>query len=157
MPTTKALTDFYSSAVEADDINLHSCADFRQKWVPSLFCKLPLSERRAILRGMLTSSNPVSIVQEGEVYGFATESTSIHEAMPLLHDYSTNKQIAREACEAFYQVGTFSSNMSIGGTLISHVLEQHVHSILSLASFFSLRSDGHMDSGRNNQTSPPIS
>ena len=57
---------------------------------------------------MLTNSDSIFIEQVDGGFNFATENTPIHEAMPLLYDQKTNGQIAREACEAFYQVGTVS-------------------------------------------------
>ena len=131
--------------MKAEDNNLQSCADFRRIWTPTEFCKLPSSERTAILLGLLISTDSIFIVQVDGGYNFATEYTPIHEAMPLLYDFSTNKQIAREACEVFYQVGTFPSGLSVDGTLANRVAEQHVHSILLLASSHGLRSNKHVD------------
>lgn len=67
-------------------------------------CKLSFPERTAIVLGFFTRSDPIDIVQVDGGYNFATEYTAIHRAMPLLYDFSTNKQIAREACEVFYKV-----------------------------------------------------
>ena len=109
----KANAVLTSLAVNAEDTKPHSCADFRRKWTPTEFCKMSLEERTAILLGMLTGSDPILIVQVDGGYNFATEYTPIHEAMPLLYDFSTNKQIAREACEVFYQVSTALPGVSI--------------------------------------------
>lgn len=141
----KAQGGLTSSAMKAEDNNPQSCADFRRKWTPTEFCKLPSSERTAILVGLLISTDSIFIVQVDGGYNFATEYTPIHEAMPLLYDFSTNKQIAREACEVFYQVGSFPSGFSIDGTLTNRVAEQHVHSILSLASTHGNGSNKHVD------------
>lgn len=127
-------------AVIAEGITLHSCADFRCKWTPTEFCKLSMYERTSILLGLLVNPRTIPIVQVDGGYTFATEHTPIHEAMPLLYDFNTNKQIAREACEVFYQVGTVPLGVSIQKTLTSHLAEQHIRSIVSLASSHSSRS-----------------
>lgn len=145
MPPKKAQGGLSSSAVIVEDTKLHSCADFRRQWTPTEFCKLPLSERTAILQGLLASTDKIFIVQVNGGYNFATEYTSIHAAMQLLYDFSTNKQIAREACEVFYQVGTDPPDVSVDGTLTIRFAEQHVHSILSLASSHGPRPDRYMD------------
>lgn len=80
-------------------------------------------ERRTILLGLLASSDPIFIVQVDGGYNFATEHSPIHEAMPLLYDFSTNKQIAREACEVFYQVSKVQLGLSFDGTLDSQFAE----------------------------------
>lgn len=148
MPTKKKAQEVSTSlAAKAEDINPHSYADFRRKWTPTEFCNLPLSERTAVLVGLLTSFIPVFIVQVDGGYNFATEHTPIHRAMPMLYDLSTNKQIAREACDAFYQVGTSPSGVSIDWALTTCFTEQHVHSILSLAFPHNVRSDEHVDNG----------
>lgn len=144
-PKKKAQWVLTISDLKAQDIKPHSCADFRRKWTPTQFCKLPSSERTAILLGLLSSSDSISIVQVDGGYNFATEYTPIHAAMPLLYDFSTNKQIAREACEMFYQVGTVPSGVPIDGTLTGRFVEQHVHDILSLASSHVPRSDRYVD------------
>ena len=123
MPREKARMSLTSSFVQADNTRPQSCADFRRKWTPTEFCKLSLPERRAILLGLLASSDPVFIVQVDGGYNFATEHTPIHGAMPLLYDFSTNQQIAREACEVFYQVSTVRSGLSIDKTLDSCIAE----------------------------------
>ncbi|KAF6236963.1 hypothetical protein HO173_004842 [Letharia columbiana] len=107
MPPKKAQWGLTSSTVKAEDINPQSCAGFRRKWTPTEFCNLPLSERTAILSRLLTSSDSLFIVEVDGGYNFATEYNPIHGAMPLLYDICTNKQIAREACEVFYQNNTF--------------------------------------------------
>ena len=112
-----------SSATKADDINLQSCTDFRRKWTPTQFCNLSWYERTTILLGLLASSDPIFIVQVDGGYNFATEHSPIHEAMPLLYDFNTNKQIAREACEVFYQVRTVRLGITIAGTLTSRFAE----------------------------------
>lgn len=144
-PRKMAQESLISSAVKAEDISPHSCADFRCKWTPTEFCNLPLSERTVILLGLLTSSDPIFIVQVDGGYKFATENTLIHDAMPLLYDFSTNKQIAREACDMFYQVRTVLSGVSFNRTLTNPFAAQHVRSILSLASSHGSRSDKHLD------------
>ena len=114
MPSKKkANAVLTSSAANAEDTKPHSCADFRRKWTPTEFCKLSFEERTAILLGLLTSFDPVCIVQVDGGYNFATGYNPIHGAMPLLYDFSTNKQIAREACEVFYQVSTVLSGVLI--------------------------------------------
>ena len=133
------------SAVKAEAANPHTRAEFRLKWTPTEFCRLSLIERKTILLGLLTSFDFVFIVQVHGGYNFATEYTPIHGAMPLLYDFSTNKQIAREACEVFYQVGTVLSGVSTDGTLTSFHVEQYVHSVLSLASSYGPGSDKHVD------------
>lgn len=116
-PRKKAWESFASSAVEAEDISPRSCADFRRKWTPTEFCNLSLSERTVILQGLLTCSDSIVFVQVDGGYNFATENTPIHEAMPLLYDFKTNGQIAREACEVFYQVGTVLPGVLHDGAL----------------------------------------
>ena len=74
--------------------------------------------------GLLSSSDPIAIVQVDGGYNFATEHTPVHAAMPLLYDFSTNKQIAREACEIFYQVGTVPLEVLIDAILTSLFVEQ---------------------------------
>ena len=134
-----------SSIVQADDTKLQSCADFRREWTPTEFCKLSKSERTTILLGLLVSSDSISVVQVDGGYDFATKYTQIHEAMPLLYDFNTNKQIAREACEVFYQVGRVRSSVLSDRTLTSCFAEQHIHSFLSLASPHASRSDRYVD------------
>ena len=134
-----------SSIVQADDTKLQSCADFRRKWTPTEFCKLSKSERTTILRGLLASSDSISIVQVDGGYDFATECTQIHGAMPLLYDFNTNKQIAREACEVFYQVGAVRSGVLSDRTLTSCFAEQHIYSSITLASPHASRSDRYVD------------
>ena len=131
--------------VQGDDTKLQSCADFRRKWTPTEFCKLLKSERTNVLRKLLASSDSIFVVQVDGGFNFATKHTQIHEAMPLLHDFNTNKQIAREACEVFYQVGTVRSSVLSDRTLTSCFAEQHIQSSLSLASTHASRSDGYMD------------
>lgn len=145
MPPKKAQWGLTSSTVKAEDINPQSCANFRRKWTPTEFCNLPLSERTAILSRLLTSSDSLFIVEVDGGYNFATEYNPIHGAMPLLYDICTNKQIAREACEVFYQVDTVPSDVSMDGTLTTRFSEQHVHSVLSLASSHGPRSEKHVD------------
>ena len=111
MPPRQTRFSLTSSIVQADDAKLQSCADFRGTWTPTEFCKLLKSERTTILLNFLASSDSIFVVQVDGGYHFATENTQIHEAMPLLYDFSTNKQIAREACEVFYQVGTVRSSV----------------------------------------------
>ena len=145
-PRRKTWESFLSSAVEADT-SPHSCADFRRKWTPTEFCNLPLSERTVILQGMLTNSDSIFIEQVDGGFNFATENTPIHEAMPLLYDQKTNGQIAREACEAFYQVGTVSPTQVYQTTALLRLelAEQHVHPILPLASPHTQRSKRYLD------------
>lgn len=119
----KARTSLNSVLVQTDNTKPQSCAGFRRKWTPTQFCRLSLPERRTILLGLLASSDPIFIVQVDGGYNFATEHTPIHEAMPLLYDFNTNKQIAREAYEVFYQVSTVQSGLSIDGTLDSRLAE----------------------------------
>lgn len=95
-----------------------------------------------MLQALLTNSDPIFIVQEEGGYNFATGNSPIYEAMPLLYDQKTNGQIAREACEAFYQVGTVLPGV---GALTDRFAEQHVHSVLSLASPHSRRSKRYLD------------
>ncbi|KAL9071118.1 MAG: hypothetical protein Q9161_004457 [Pseudevernia consocians] len=118
MPSKKAQGVSTSLTVKTEDINTHSYADFRRKWTPTEFCNLPLSERTTVLVGLLTSFNPIFIVQVNGGYNFATQHTLIHGAMPMLYDFSTNKQIAREACGVFYQNNTFS----LSSRWLSHII-----------------------------------
>ena len=145
MPSKKAQGVSTSLTVKTEDINTHSYADFRRKWTPTEFCNLPLSERTTVLVGLLTSFNPIFIVQVDGGYNFATQHTLIHGAMPMLYDFSTNKQIAREACGVFYRVGTSPSSVSVDWALTTRFTEQHVQSILSLAFPHNFRSDEHVD------------
>ena len=144
-PLKMARMSLTSPIVQADDTKLQSCADFRRRWTPTEFCKLSKSERTTILQKVLVSYDSIVIVQVDGGYNFATEYTQIHEAMPLLYDFNTNKQIAREACEVFYQVGRVRSSVSSDETLTSCFAEQHIHSSLSLASPHACRSDRYMD------------
>lgn len=112
-----------SFVVQADNTKSQSCADFRRRWTPTEFCRLSLPERRTILLGLLASSDRIFIVQVDGGYNFATEHSPIHEAMPLLYDFSTNKQIAREACGVFYQVSKVQLGLSFDGTLDSQFAE----------------------------------
>ena len=137
--------DSTNSAIKAEDIHPSPAAEFRSRWTPTEFCWLSCSERTAILLAMLTNPEPIVIVQVVGGFNFATEHTPIHGAMPLLYDFNTNKQIAREACIVFYQVGAVPSDVSIDGNLTIIFAEQHVYSILALASLHSLRSDGYVD------------
>ena len=145
MPPKEAQLSLTSSTVQGDDTKLQSCADFRRKWTPTEFCKLSESERTDVLRKLLASSYSISVVQVDGGFNFATEDTEIHEAMPLLYDFSTNKQIAREACEVFYQVGTVRASVISDRTLTSCFAEQRVQSSLSLACTHASRSDRYMD------------
>lgn len=80
-PKKKAPRVWTASAVKAEDITPHTCAEFRLKWTPTQFCRLSSSERKAILLGLLTSSDSISIVQVHGGYNFATEHTPIHGAV----------------------------------------------------------------------------
>lgn len=148
MTPEKAPTSLESFVAQADNTRLQSCEDFRRKWTPTEFCTLPSPERRTILRGLLTTSEPISSEPVNGGYNFATEYTPIHEAMPLLYGYGTNKQIAQEAREVFYQVSTIQSGLSVDdGTLDIGFAEQHVRLPLSLASSRTFRSGQHVDPG----------
>lgn len=145
MTPEEARMSLTSSIVQGDDTKLQSCADFRRKWTLTEFCKLSDSERTGVLRKLLASSDSISVLQVDGGFDFITEFTEIHEAMPLLYDFSTNKQIAREACEVFYQVGTVRSSVISDRTLTSCFAERRIQSSLSLASRHASRSNRYMD------------
>ena len=103
--------------VLAEDSRPRSFAEFRRKWTPPDFCSLPLSERTIVLLGLLSSPLPISIIPGFGGFICEVVNISIHDATALLWDSSTNRQIAREANELFYKVGTILSGVSIDGTL----------------------------------------
>ena len=80
-----------SSIVQADHTKLQQCADFRRKWTPTQICNVSKSERTTMLLELLVDSDSIFAVQMDGGDGFATKYNHIHEAMPLRHNFNTNK------------------------------------------------------------------
>ena len=79
-----------SSIVQADHTKLQPCADFRRKWTLTELCNLSKSERTTMLLALVANSDSIFTVQVDGGDDFATKYTQIHEAMPLLYNF-TNK------------------------------------------------------------------
>lgn len=96
------------AVLSGQNMEMGALTDPSQKAIMDQFVALPRSVRETLLKGLLVLPTEILFRLSGDEFAFRTRHTKIHQHMPLMFDFLSNPEVARQACEVFYRDNTFS-------------------------------------------------